>query len=387
MDSPLNSPLNSPKVSLGITAAAYLLFIVLRLALSGYDPSHFVTAGDRFCDPALVPENLSVLNDSAGYDGQFYYRLALDPFTSKQTDFGITIDDPGYRQQRILYPLTVWAVSLGRPELVPSAMILVNYLAICLMGWVGGLYARSMGRHALWGLAFAFYPGFLLSLARDLTEVLSASLMLTGLLLVRRERHLSAALLLSLATLARETALPAAAGLVLIWLYEKLKNKSKQGAAPLLFLLPLIFYSLWQVWLFQQWGALPLLSRDELTGSPLPFSDFITSFLHNASLETHHQRLWFAEMCFLTAFAVTALYSLRSSSARPHEKLSWLLYGVLVSTLSRLIWVEDWGFMRILSEFYVLGTIVILGSQSKLKLPVFACAALLWLILFSIRLG
>ena len=36
-------------------------------------------AGDRFVDPALTPDRLPVTAESGGYDGQFVYRLALEP--------------------------------------------------------------------------------------------------------------------------------------------------------------------------------------------------------------------------------------------------------------------------------------------------------------------
>src|SRR5437870_36042 len=102
--------LDAPRVILVVVALLYGSFISLRLAEQHADPSAFVTAGDRFCDPQQVPFNLRVLPTSDGYDGQFYYRLALDPFTRTRTAFGIQLDLPAYRQQRIIYPLLVWVL-------------------------------------------------------------------------------------------------------------------------------------------------------------------------------------------------------------------------------------------------------------------------------------
>ena len=150
-------------------------------------------AGDASCDPGRVPPSLTVQPPSPGYDGQWYYRLALDPFLTQASDHGVHLPSPPYQQQRLLYPLIVRLLSLGRPSLVPPLLILVNFLALCPLGWVGGAYSQSLGRHALWGIAFALYPGFLLSLSRDLTEVLEVSLLLSGLLLLRRQRHFWAA--------------------------------------------------------------------------------------------------------------------------------------------------------------------------------------------------
>src|ERR687883_290318 len=111
--------LNSPLISALIVGLIISFFIYKRLHRSHFDYSSFVVAGDEFCNPAQVPKGLTVLRNSAGYDGQFYYRLALTPFTSQATEFGIRIDAPPIRQQRILYPLLTWILSLGLPSVVP----------------------------------------------------------------------------------------------------------------------------------------------------------------------------------------------------------------------------------------------------------------------------
>jgi hypothetical protein len=191
MNRSLLDQLNSPLIVLLIVMVAYLLFIVARLANSEGDPSYFVYAGRTFTDPAAVPQGLRVypLFRRDGYDGQFYYRLALNPFTTERTDFGITIDNPAYRHQRIFYPLLTWMLSLGgRPTLVPITLIAVNFFALCAIGWIGAAYMRLLKQHALWGTAFAFSPNFLYSLSLDLTEILATCLVLAGLLAIRREK-------------------------------------------------------------------------------------------------------------------------------------------------------------------------------------------------------
>ncbi len=64
MQKPLSllSRLNHPAGTLLITAALYLVFIVLPLAFHGFDPSFFIAAGDRFCDSDLVPEKIIIEN-------------------------------------------------------------------------------------------------------------------------------------------------------------------------------------------------------------------------------------------------------------------------------------------------------------------------------------
>src|SRR5215813_2420377 len=175
MNKPALLRLDSPLAPLLITTIVTSLFTFGMLLRSGFNASSFVTAGATFCDPALAPNSLVISKNSGGYDGQFYYRLALDPFTSKRTDFGITLDNPSYRHQRILYPFLAWVMSAGRADLAPWAMLFINCAGLCLIGWLGGSYAQTFKQHALWGLFLPLYPGSLFSLTRDLVELLEVS--------------------------------------------------------------------------------------------------------------------------------------------------------------------------------------------------------------------
>ncbi|MDQ3817659.1 MAG: hypothetical protein M3362_08210, partial [Acidobacteriota bacterium] len=58
--------LNSPLVSTLLVGIIISLFVFGRLYKSHFDFSSFVVAGDEFCDPARVPQGLTVLRNSAG---------------------------------------------------------------------------------------------------------------------------------------------------------------------------------------------------------------------------------------------------------------------------------------------------------------------------------
>src|SRR6476646_4375370 len=66
-----------------------------------------------------------------GYDGQFFYFMALDPRHSPSY-----MDEPTYRYSRVVYPFLVRAVTLGRPAAIPWGLLLVNLAAVA-----GGTYA------------------------------------------------------------------------------------------------------------------------------------------------------------------------------------------------------------------------------------------------------
>lgn len=148
----------------------YLIFVFLRLKTFDFNPSYFINAGRVFCDISLVPRNLVVVKKS-GYDGQFYYRFSLNPFTSKKTEFGITLDAPPYRHQRIIYPILVWLFSVfGRYKLVPLMMIIVNLLFLFLIAYVSlKLFDKN-----LYSVTLSMLPGFVLSLSRNLLEIVSS---------------------------------------------------------------------------------------------------------------------------------------------------------------------------------------------------------------------
>ncbi len=374
---------DSPKALLLITAIFYLVFIFLTARGVKNDFSYFVTAGDKFCNRDSVPRSLTVLLNSSGYDGQFYYRLALDPFTSKVIDFGITLDRPAYRQQRILYPLIVWALSLGCIDCVPALMVVVNFIGLCVLGWLGGLFARHMRLHCLWGLAFPLYPGFLLTLSRDLAEILYACLLLATLLCVRHQKYLPAALLFIAAILTRETALLVAVGAISIWLNGIWNQKSSYELPRYFLLSAFLVYWIWQSILLYSWGY--KVWDDAHRGAVhrllgWPFVGFF-SILQEA-LHIRWERIMVVDMLLIVAFAAAVVWSMRSSMASGLEKTSWVLYAVLAFLLTKRVWVQDWSILRALAEFYVLGAIILLGSPSKMKVPVLGCWGTVWLFYF-----
>ena len=87
-----------------------------------------------------------------GYDGQFFYYLALDPINARWY-----MDVSTYRYTRILYPMLARVLALGRPDLIPVTLFLINWLAIAggsfrsaTLGRSGGARARKLKcRHSV----------------------------------------------------------------------------------------------------------------------------------------------------------------------------------------------------------------------------------------------
>jgi len=374
--------LDSPLISTLIAAIIICLFLFARLSQSNFDFSSYVEAGDYFCDPARAPQSLTVIPNSPGFDGQFYYRLSLNPFTSQATEFGITIDNPPYRHQRILYPLLTWILSLGNANFVPVMLVLINYIALCAMGYIGGSYAQMLKQHALWGVFLPLCPSFLFTLSRDLVEILEVSLLSGSLLLIRRGKPVSATLLLSLAVLTRETALLVAGAALIVYVFQRWKSKDAVTIKWHYFVVPMAIFFFWQALLFYKWGMFPLHASGAGAGTlGIPFlgpTGFLSSL---ATLETPFQRRNFVGLVFLIVFTFGVLYHLHSTAASKLEIVSWILYATLAVSLSRAVWVEDWSVFRAVSQFCALGTLIIIAGKAKDKAFIFGCTCLFWLYL------
>ncbi|HLY31376.1 MAG TPA: hypothetical protein VKQ36_10125 [Ktedonobacterales bacterium] len=401
---------DSASLCVFVVAIAYGLFILARLAAFG-NPSAFILAGSHFVNARQAPQGL-VIHHGAGYDGQFYYRLALNPFDTHQTAYGIRLDRPAYRQQRILYPLVVWLFSLGQAQLVPVMMIVVNYLSLILLGFVAARSAQVLGRHALWGLALPFYPGFVLSVARDLAEPLAALLLVTGLYLAHRRRFVAATLALTLALLTRETAILVVCAALLVWGGNQLRQRLRAAHvartahadtadasdamdapatvwydplhAPWYFsVVPLLVFVCWQGLLFVVWGQTAFASGAGNLEAPLGGIAHLLGQV--AKLESPKQEATYWELWYLLIYGFFVGVSWRISQTPLYQRLAWLGFVVLDLCLSTLVWVDDWAFLRGLSEFYLLGALILLGGRTRYAAPAIGFTAMLWLFLAYTR--
>ena len=128
-----------------LTFLAALATIEGRLVLlDGRNITKLLRIGTVYGNPAQVPRGVWVFYGSTGYDGQFYYRMALDPANLHKTAFGITMDAP-YRFMRIGYSALAWALSAGQHAAVPYALVAINVAALGALGYLSGLIAQQAG--------------------------------------------------------------------------------------------------------------------------------------------------------------------------------------------------------------------------------------------------
>jgi hypothetical protein len=344
------------------------LVVALHMLLLGYDLSVFVRAAPPFSASEGLPPSLRLLQPDQSYDGQYYYRLALDPGLTR--DVSITLDKPAYRQQRLLYPLLARVLALGLDDWVPASLLLVNVLGLGVLGVLGALYARDLGLSPWYGLGLTLFPGFAFTLARDLAEILEACLLVGCALALRRDRSLAAGVLLALAVLTRETAVVLAATLLVVALWSRLRKGYWPAALTAAGLGGLACFVVVQASVGLRWGGLPVLNGS--ANLAWPFSaplQYVTTVGPLGRIEF----AWFA------AVAASALLSrpTRAPLVGNALRLSLLPYLGLLVTLSWLVWAGDVAWLRAATEAFVLAWLVLLhGNLRRVQLALLATAAL-----------
>ena len=386
---PLVRATNRPWVASLVAALGALAFVAGRLAdAANGSIGAFVVAGSRYARPGAVPTGIPIVTGS-GYDGQFYFRMALDPADVARTAFGITFDS-AERLSRIGYPFLAWLAAGGVRAAVPWTMVAVNVVALAVLGLLGAVLARSAGRHALAGLLVAAYPGFLWTLGRDTTELVAGAFLVGGLVALRARRPLLAGVLLAGSALSRETALATVGAVGVAWLAGLVARRTghAQGTtsagpgnepsrwgwlgpldvAAVSWVLPVVAFVADQAVAAARTGKVPLRSSGS-KNLGLPFDGFVHGLVHYATtLPSTAALLWFGELVVLAVVVALAASVARHSDALLHERVAWAVLVVMAVCLAPGIWLGDVGF-RSLDPLYLLSVVLLLGSPRRLVIP------------------
>jgi len=395
---------------------AYAALILHHLWRAHWDPSVFVVAGDKMVDRAALLAPIAVLPNSDGYDGEYYYRLALNPFTTKRTDYGITIDYPPFRMQRIGYPLLAWIVSAGgRPALLSWVLIGLNLIGVGVITAVSTNLALRAAREPWLGLLPSLYPGFLLTILRDTTEIVAAAFAIVAVYFALNRSLWRAAPFWAAAVLTRETTLLYLFGFLVVAVFQMIKARHRPwDIVPII--IPVVIFCAWQCVLFFRWGAFPVHSGAahdigvpfvgiyqflmiNLSGHSLgPYAYiFLAAIFGGLSVLTlgHVVFKWKCPASLIVAWSVyavliqTLLRSLNFDSALHGYFITaflfcafivgivgytalndreipvplivtWAAYTLLLVCLSASVWSQPYDFLRAFSDCYVTGMILII---------------------------
>jgi hypothetical protein len=355
-----------------IVMSVYFLALLPTLFVKNFDPSVFIVAGDVFVDATKAASPILIKHHSYGYDGQFYYRLAVSPLTFTRSAFGVTMDSPpAWRTQRIGYPIAAWALSFGQARWVPVALVLVNLVALGAVAWFSAQLTAKLRLSGWIPILIVIWPGFIYTLTRDTTEILAAALMLAALNSYFGERLFLYLVLAAGASLTRETSILIFGGIFLFEAFRFCRDPklTARGLVPMLItasvVLPFLAWRYAQLYL---WGELPT-TRD--LGFPLAgifealrysIAGVVFSSSSTDALTTDLQFISAVSLVFIIIFGCTVASCLRSEAFARKAGLvnGWILISVLVISLrADGPFIGPHAFLRALTEWYVVGCLLL----------------------------
>jgi len=298
------------------------------------------------------------------------------------TEYGMILDNPPYRQQRVLLPLLGWLGSDGgNPSLAPMALIVINALGTCYLAWLGPRLMLQLGRAPAWGLALPLYPGMEIALVRDLTEIVAMCFLASAILALLTRRFVLATVCLCGAVLSRETTVLFVGCLLLASVPAlRLTTEANSRSTPsFVAVVPLTLFAGWQAWLWTRWGVIPLVAGQNNLAVPL--SGVIAFAAHLQGLP-NQPIAWIDALDLLswTMISAAVLLSLRTTKLGLAYGVAWLAYSLLALELSYAVWQSDWHVFRALSEWFVLSALIVAASSSGSGLLALLSTVPAWLV-------
>ncbi|HEY7349240.1 MAG TPA: hypothetical protein VH599_13080 [Ktedonobacterales bacterium] len=240
-----------------IVGLAYLFILALYPILRGYtSPLDFAHIGQFYCCGGD--------KTSSGYDGQFFYYMAVDPLHA-----GAHMDSAPFRYQRILFSIVVWALSLGGQATLAAWWLFILNMVGTLAGTAAlALLLQRKGLSPWFSLAFGLYFGQFASITHDVPDGLAAALIVFAALAIDRERWKEATLWLIAAGLTRDTTMIFAGAFALDALFQRRWGRAAlllSSAVPLIIWLIILRLALGKTGLFAS-TAVRYVFKPPLTG-------------------------------------------------------------------------------------------------------------------------
>jgi hypothetical protein len=265
------------------------------------------------------------------------------------------MDHDAFRYQRIIYPLTIWILSLGgKPGLLPWVMILVNVAAISLSTGLLASLLVQYDRPAWIALAYPFFLGTLVTIRGNLTEPLALCWAVFGLWLLKKGSWKWAGVALGIAILTKEIALPFLLGITTWFVIQKEYRTAISitmiGLAP-----ALIWGAIITIWLGHS-----ALSAQMAAMELIPFYGLL--FL-DVSPAKGHILLWVAIPMFF--FGSLGLFDLRRWRNDP-VSLIMLANVALLAFMPRMTWWNIGGAIRTVMGLVIASLLYVAVERPRL---------------------
>jgi hypothetical protein len=362
--------LNDP-LAIGLVAfVGWLIYVFARWRVwaAGHITLFIMSGSRRYSHPSEMVPKISHV-PSIGYDGQFYYRFARNPFNWNPTAYGITVDH-NYRYTRIGYSLVAWIVSLGgNARLLPTVLVVLNLIFVGVLGYLGAKLAQESGRHALWGLLFAAYFGLTISVGRDTSEPLADACMLGGLLAYRHSKYVLAALLVAYGVFTNEPILVLSVAIAVVRLWQFWKRQARPGKPDLIWVLPGALYVVLEL-------AEKIVVKgksggvsDVTSNLTLPFKALVPGVFRDIKdMSWTHLGLYdynLIEFIALAIVVIAALLVIRSSMASVYEKAGFLGFLIVEMVIaSGQFWDSTFGDGRTYIDTFLMAVLVLLATPA-----------------------
>ena len=332
-----------------LAALAFQLFMVYGPHRGNW--TGLYSFGSNYPVPeALVNLNILTVPGAQGYDGQFYFYIAQDPFLNK--DLAQSLDQPRFRYRRILVPLAAHVLAAGRPEAIAISFAAVTLLSVFIGSYWLARFASAVGKHPAWGCAFLLLPGVLISVDRQTVDAAFAACCVGFALYLREDRPRALFVVLAAAMLTRETGLlliAAAAGTSLLDRRFARAFALAAAAVPALAWYAFVHAHTAPV-VASLFDPVPFRALLRHLIAPLPYPDFGSLAWLPRSLD----RLGLLGMLAVITFSFRRL----PGSARDPVRLAMLLFALLAIWHSAPgTWSDVYGYARSFAPLFLLAAL------------------------------
>jgi hypothetical protein len=299
------------------------------------------------------------LRDDNGYDGQFMYAIAFDPFLTafpgEPKAYQPFIDTPPYRYGRVGYPLLTSVLALNQPDRFPAVMIGLIYTGVFFAAVGVGWLAWRSGASPWWALSIALVPGYWMSFRAGLPEPLAAGLAVLGYACVREKRIIPGALLLALACLVRETSV-----FFVLCITAWLAWTKQPRQALLLITIALAPLSLWRLYVgrifFPGWGFFAYWNPPDDFGAPFAglaalWSDVSAGRYWPDLWEMRRGIVWLSAIVLISAGLSWTMLRLRPSAVTAAAAV----FGVMAICFNlKNVWVGTGNAERLTTDLFLM---------------------------------
>ncbi len=343
----------------GAAGLAIGVTIALRVLIpNAMDPTVFLALGEDSPIPTGYAQRLLgdvTLRRDLGHDGRFFFAQANDPWFLEPEVHAVVLDRPVYRAERMLFPMVSGGFGLFSPSVVVWAMLVTNLLAITIGAILAARLAAGWGATPWLGLWVPLNIGVLFELDIGGAGILAYTCCLGATYALVKDRIWLASTLFAAAALSKEVMVAYAAGVFILWWYDR-----RRYLWPII-VAPLAAMAVWTAYLWFRLDGIQGTGGN--TGIfDLPFVGFVEAF-----------RAWIQEPLNLlvSLVLVAVLVAFGPLALRGRLPVAWgaLPFAGLVVVLSANILREPFDFSRaILPVFTALPFLIMVPSGDAVSM-------------------